>query len=500
MKISTLLAGTAFALLGSYGLAHANAADDLWKAEVRAHANPANPYCRSKDGLQDIAYCGNFPIGTASTGATCNYFVSPTGSDSNNGTSRSTPFLTLTKLQSTLEGASSGSKNGCLMAGTFTTSGITLTTADNGESWNGDPSSAVDAAIVQGPTVTEIFEISSGSGITFNGFTIQNFANYGIHHDSATNIDNITIENMSIGTTNVTGTWSSGAVYINGVDGITISNNYIHDMESEGIALFAYDTGDVLDNVSITNNVCLRTVQAQTDGGCYYASDHNGYKSSGNTTITNNYSKDIGASGSYQGAGIYLDDSASYWTVSGNIIGPPNPAGTPASSGYTAMGIEENNGINNTVKNNIIDLGTTGNVVAVLFYYGDSPATSLVGANQSGEVVQNNIIIADFTGSNDAVQWGNYMYPEFSGTAGDYTIGPNLYYNFGGGQMLTDGPIASDSNPKTENPDFTNTSTYNYNLSGSSPIFSSPFNFTALPTSWGPPSFSVPINGAAPSY
>ena len=470
-----------------------------------AHAAGLPDVCRdsSLPGIEKAVYCSQFPINAGGGGGgqvACTWWVSPTGSDSNNGTAAGTPFATLAKAQNAAQNSSN--KVICLEAGTWTlTSPITMTTADNGEVWENMINTAVDAPIVDGGgNLAEVFELSSGGPFTFNGFTIQHFSQYGIHHDASNNLSTILIENMSIGGSTITGTWNSGAITINGVNGLTVQNNYIHDMESEGISFFAYNTGNVLDNVLITNNVCLRAVTAMTDGGCIYVSDHNGYHSSGNTLITNNYIKDVGASGSNQATGIYLDDSASYWTLTGNIIGPPNPAGSTAASGYTAMGIEVNNGSFNIIKNNIIDLGPTTNVAAILFYYGDNPITSLTGPNQTGEVVQNNVIITKHAGNQNNIQWGNYQYPQFSGGASDYTIGPNLYWNFGGGQILTTGTVKSDSNPVTSNPTFLNTSTDNYNLSGSSPVFSAPFNFSALPTTWGPVGFTIPINGQAPSY
>jgi hypothetical protein len=458
--------------------------------------------CSAEPGIERINYCGSYPVTPPNNGGgTCTYYVSPGGKDTNAGTTFGAPFATLAKLQAALQASGSG-KVGCLEAGTWNVSSpLTFTTADNGETWQNATGTAIGAPILDGgTTVQEVIELTSGSGITFNGFTVQNFYAYGIHHDASNNLANITITNMSIGGTTITGNWSSGAITINGVNGLTVTNNYIHDTSSEGISFFAYDTGNVLDNVLIANNVCLRAVQAQTDGGCIYVSDHNGYKSSGNTIIKNNYIKDVGASGSNQATGIYLDDSASYWTITGNVIGPPNPAGSPASSGYSAMGIEVNNGSYNIITNNIIDIGPSTNVAAVLFYYGDNPITSLTGPHQTGEVVQNNVIITNHAGNQNNVQWGNYQYPQFSGGAGDYTINTNLYWNFGSGNILTDGTVASDTSPHIENPDFSSTTDYNYTLAGGSPVFSSPFNFTAIQGGWGPSGFTIPINGQAPSY
>lgn len=492
----------------------ANAGDQsdfTWRAELQAQNQYKADVCRGlAQGVLKTAYCGNFPINNGGGGgggngqAPCNFWVNAqTGSDGNNGTAPGTPFASLTKAQTAARNASG--KVVCLEAATWTlTSTFTLTTADNGETWENMPNTVVDSPTIIGTGLFNIWTIGANN-LTINGIKFSGYTNYGLEYNEATGgatLTGLLIENCDIGGGTATGTWNSGTITVDNVNGVTIKNNYLHDTPSEGMSLFAYESGAVLDNVLIENNVCERAVTGQTDGGCYYVSDHNGYHSSGNTIIENNYAKDVGASGSNQATSVYLDDSASYWTVKGNVLGPPNPAGSPASSGFSAMGVEVNNGVFNTVENNIIDIGPTTNVAAILFYYGDNPITSLTGPNQTGEVVENNILITNHAGSQDVVQWGNYQYPQFSGSASDYTIGPNLYFNYGSGNILTDGPIASDSNPKTENPDITSnvTNDYTYTLSGSSPIFSAPFNFTALTRGWGPVGFTIPISGQAPSY
>jgi hypothetical protein len=427
------------------------------------------------------------------------WYVSPSGSDSNNGTSNTTPFLTLEKAQAAAQGSSSV-KTIYLMAGTYhRTAAINLSTSDNGETWTYQPSDGVNNAILDGGGSTySAFEVF-GSNITFNGIKMQNYTNYELHKDGGATVTGIIVENCDLGSLTATGTWNSGAIEFENINGVTIKNNYVHDTPSQGIALFAYASGSVLDNVSITGNCCLRNVQAQTDGGAIYCSDHNGYKSSGNTSITNNYCKDYGNSGSARACGIYLDDSASYWTITGNVIGPPNPAWVNGSQ--SCYGIEENNGSYNVVKNNIIDLGTTSEVYAVVWYYGDNPVTSLTGPNQTGEIFEQNLVISNFAGNNSPPEFGggDVLFYQNSGSASDYTISNNDYYNYGGGQHISNGAVKSDSSPLNINPLFS-TADYTYTISASSSVLSAPLNFTPIVGGWGPPGFTLPQTGTKPSY
>ena len=280
----------------------------------------------------------------------------------------------------------------------------------------------------------------------------------------ASTLTGITIENCNIGDSTATGTWQSGAVFIDNVNGITISHNYIHDVQSEGIALFAFNGGDVLDNVSVTGNVVLDAVQGMTDGGGIYVSDHGGYHGT-NTSITDNYVAGYRSASASRAAGIYLDDSASYWQVTGNVIGPPNPASPTSSASDYA--VEVNNGIYNQIQNNIIDLGTTGNVYDVLWFYGDNQTTSLTGPNQTGETFTNNIVLMDFAGADNPTEHGAYAFFENSGNAGSYTIDDNIYYNYAGGQVKTSGTMVGDSNPIVENPQL---SGWSYQIASTSPV------------------------------
>ena len=428
--------------------------------------------------------------GTAPSGA--GFYVSPTGSDSNPGT-LAAPFATLAKAQQAMEGSST--KTTYVEGGTYyLTSTLTLTSADNGESWDYYPASGVDSAILTGGgSLTTMIELGANN-VTIDGLTIEDYGSFGIHHDvgaNATALSGITIENCDIGDSTTTGTWQSGAIFIDNVNGITVANNYIFNVQSMGIALFAYSTGNVLDNVSITGNVVVGAVQGMTDGGAIYVNDHSGYHGS-SLSITNNYVADYGSASSSRAAGIYLDDSASYWTVSGNVIGPPNPA-SPNSS-QSCYAVEVNNGIDNTITNNIIDLGSTGNVYDVLWYYGDNPTTSLTGPSQSGETFANNIVISNFSGSDSPREDGTYAFYENSGSASGYTIDNNVYYNYGGGQMLTNGPVASDANPTTANPLLTG---WDYVVSTSSPAMA--LGFKTIAGGWGPAGFVIPETDPTPS-
>ncbi len=427
---------------------------------------------------------GSAPSGTG-------YYVSPNGSDNNPGT-LAAPFATLARAQEAMEGSSI--KTTYVEGGTYNLgSTLTLTAADNGESWDYYPPSGVDSAILNGGGSLQTMIELDASNVTIDGLTIENYANFGIHHDGGSTLTGITIENCNIGNSTATGTWQSGAVFIDNVNGITISHNYIHSVQSEGIALFAFNSGDVLDNVNITGNVVLDAVQGMTDGGGIYVSDHDGYHGT-NTSITDNYVAGYGSASSSRAAGIYLDDSASYWTVTGNVIGPPNPASPNSSQSDYAF--EVNNGIDNTIADNVVDLGSTGNVYAVLWFYGDNPTTSLTGPSQSGETFAHNIVLTNFAGGDSPAEHGAYAFFENSGNASSYAIDDNIYYNYGGGQVLTNGPIASDTNPEDENPLVFG---WAYQLASNSPAMAGPVGFTPIVGGWGPAGFVMPQTGMTPS-
>jgi hypothetical protein len=67
----------------------------------------------------------------------------------------------------------------------------------------------------------------------------------------------------------------------------TITNNYVHDIGSQGISSYAYYAGQSVNGTVIENNVVLRAVQRMSDGGAIYI-DMQGDPKGSSYTIENN--------------------------------------------------------------------------------------------------------------------------------------------------------------------------------------------------------------------
>jgi len=304
-----------------------------------------------------IGVAAEAPGGPASSGAApCSYFVATTGSDRNDGMSAATPFASLEKAQAAVRRASK--KVVCLRAGVHHRSDrLTLTAADNGETWQYYPPDGINSAVLDGGNrVDWMIDIKGGSGITINGLKLQNFTTYGVIVDgggrNGTASGN-TVENCDAGFNSVSD-WNSGGIYFWGdAPRSTIRHNYVHDVGSMGIGLNPYDARESIDGSVIAGNVVLRTAQRVSDSGAIYVSGHGGTQSS-HVSVTGNLVRDYGAPGVTKAIGIYLDDNASHVTVVGNVVGP---AATGAGDGAT--GIFLHNGHDNHVGGNIIDLGSS---------------------------------------------------------------------------------------------------------------------------------------------
>jgi hypothetical protein len=115
------------------------------------------------------------------------YYVSTSGSESNNGLSVSTAFRTLSRAQQAMR-ASQCVKTAVVLAGTYSiASGVFLTSSDSGESWVGYPGNTV---ILEGNTTGNI-DLDGASNITIQGFQIQNMSATGLpyarRHDQSYN-------------------------------------------------------------------------------------------------------------------------------------------------------------------------------------------------------------------------------------------------------------------------------------------------------------------------
>jgi hypothetical protein len=405
------------------------------------------------------------------------FFVSPTGSDSNPGT-LAAPFATLARAQQAMENSSL--KTTYVEGGTYhLSSTLNLTSADNGETWQYYPANGVDSAVLDGGNNIDLININGASNVTINGLKLQHFNAYGI---AGSNTPNLTVENCDVGF-NVVTSWQSAAMVTGGTSpNVHFLNNYVHDVGSQGIALFdnwsgAGGTGSI-DGSVISGNVVLRAVQRMSDGGGIYVSMHGGSQNS-HVAVSNNYVADYGAPGVNSDNGIYLDDNASNVTVTGNVVAPPQVG---AGAAFVV-----HNGHDNHISGNLVDLGQSATTEYAAVWWGDGP---FLGGGMQGNSFTGNVVISNFAGNQNT---GAFL--ENQGSSSDYTIQNNVYYNYGGGQTRTDGAISSDSHPIFENPQISGLA---YGIAAGSPVFSGPVSFSQILAGWGPPGFIVP-NVTSPS-
>jgi hypothetical protein len=425
--------------------------------------------------------------------APCSIWVSPTGSDSNSGTSRSDPVKNLTAAQSKARAAQSNSgKVICAMAGTFPVgSTLALTASDNGETWQYDVASGPNTAVLDGggtgaigsnTGVPVVIGISGGpSNIVINGLKIQNYEIQGIGNNSKQpRTNNIVVENCDIGHDSYSGQWNAGAIWLDNATNSTIANNYVHDVHWDGIMLSAYYAGESLDGDLVENNITLRTVNnpASADGSGIYISHHGVGSSGGAVVVRNNFIRDY-AKYSDNTRCIYLDDSASHVTVTGNVCGWPGNS----SSFVNVEGVVYHNGAHDSVSNNVFDLGSAAtNWEAWFGYDGASPSGDSMVSNS----FTSNVVVMNFTGAIHTNYAGvsrhAYLFWQTTQPALP-TISSNTYRNYGGGAEDGTGNLANDTSPTYADPGCHGDL---YELA------SPPAGWTPIVGGWGPPGFTIP--------
>jgi hypothetical protein len=415
--------------------------------------------------------------------------ISPSGNDGNPCNVNS-PCQTLERAQQVARSASD--KVIYLRAGTYDRSStLDLNGSDNGETWMTYPGDAVDSAVLDGGSAHILIAVDGVSNLTLNGLKIQHCSGECIYTPSNPRISNIVIENNDIGF-NINDGSIGGFPEVIILDNATnsqIKNNYVHDCVSICINMDAYDAGDSVDGDVVSGNFVERCETQVYDGGCIYTGMRNSNITAGHETITDNYVSDYGNSG-VQAEGIYLDDDASNVTVTGNVIGPMNPAAAGTGSKNTII----NGGCCNTFEGNIIDLGSTGNEW-IAGWSGPGEGGAIYFNWTGPNVFQGNIVISNYSGSTVTSGWPNsgQEYIQGAGNIGgsDYpasmgSINGNIYHNYGGGAETTSGNIISDSNPIHEDPQL---SGLDYTIAAGSPVRS----LSNLPTGgWGPPGFVIP--------
>ena len=212
-----------------------------------------------------IPSCGRLTTGTRGSGSTApvGVYIAPNGNDNNPGT-LSAPVQTLEKARGSDAGVGT-MKTAYLRAGMYPrTALLTLTRADDGETWRYYPPDGVDTAILDGGsrgshTGVDVILIQGGSNITINGLEIQNFDNYAIAvHGGAAFEDqfpasdavasgNIIINNvLHDGYTWHTSGWAGGGVWAEGqVTNLRVKNNVVYNQYGSAIRGCANPDGNL---------------------------------------------------------------------------------------------------------------------------------------------------------------------------------------------------------------------------------------------------------------
>lgn len=464
------------------------------------------------------------------------FYISTTGSDSNAGTAAA-PFATLSKAQTAMQGGST--KLTYIRAGSYTLpqvvpagqfpSGVTrtglyLTSSDNGETFSYYPPDGYNTAVLDGSSsgicqsssaIDYGIWIEGGSNITINGLKFQHFTFAGVNvHGgssffgnwetitSAGTADSDLIENNIMDTiyngnptasgqcTNPawppplsqTNAFGGGVGVAGQVTNLTVTHNAITNIYGPGMDIENFSSTDTTAHLTISNNFFYNTMIQEHDSGCIH--DYAGGQPSDTnpTTISTNYLRDCGGSDTSSpygsSRGIYVDDSTSHVTVSGNIV-----------AGHMSVCFNYHGGSNITDSGNICDLGdgALGNQ-RIATYQDDSFCSA---GCMASNFFQNNIVI-----SNASIAMGDYNV--FLTGANALTSQNNLEHAYNHALSSDSlGGSASSSDPSL--------SGWTYNLAGGSAAYSSPVSFTTQPFNWGypgfwgPPGFTIPHTGTVPS-
>ena len=466
------------------------------------------------------------------------YYVAPDGVDSNTG-GVSDPFASFARAQAAMQASST--KTTYIRAGVYANASLTLVAADSGETWSYYPPDGVDSAVLDGGasganTGGNLITILGASNVTINGLTLQNFREWGIGihggaYDAAAGYpysvgtaDQVTVVNnvFNNGYTTANSGWAGGALWADGqVTHLTIDHNAASNQYGSCYRVGADGDGgqpnDNISNLTISNNVCLNSDETTGDNGAIYVQDQTldltGTNQSTNIKILNNFVRDYqcaagttaltcgayggdgGASGNNpnRGVGIYLDRGAANVTVTGNVIA--NSANTFAVSGPTSSttAIFMGSSQNNQITGNLIDLGNNGWICDVVYEKYDS------GDANTGNVITGNLFIGNWSGNQSSGALGvlNLAFPAGGSSPSAPQLANNLYYNYGSGGLSTRGNSFADASPVTGKDPLI--SGWTYQLADDSPAYSAPVAFTPIVGGWGPPGYSIPQNGTAPS-
>jgi hypothetical protein len=374
------------------------------------------------------------------------FYVSPTGSDSNAGTSAGAPFLTLTKCQTAMQVSST--KTCYLMGGTYSlAAALSLTSSDNGENWLAFPGQT--PVLDGGSSVTEAFNGNGAINVTVRWLTVQNFTQSGISFQSCSGI--FIDSNIVNGITGVSG---YGGINLSlGCPNSIVTHNLVENTGYAGIFLSTSNatSGTLISGSTIAYNSVLNTMKTDSDGGGIYLQDQP-HLSAGIVVNNNVVGSHDSSANSNSGKGIYLDDYVSNTRITSNIV-----------YGHGTWALMMSHGGNNvTVENNIFDV--TSSTKLVLY----QTCSGCPGSHDYG--MANNVFTDNIVYSSATPRSSQLWQTNISGSDVPAVVGNNLYYDTT--ETLPYSAYPADTNPTVANPGFVNAAANNYNFTSGAPAIS----------------------------
>ena len=111
-----------------------------------------------------------------------------------------------------------------------------------------------------------------------------------------------------------------------------------------------------------------------------------------------------------------------------------------------------------------------------------------------------NIFVGNWSGTQEsyALGVGPVAYAQGGLALVDPTCTHNMYFNYSGGLLNTNGNGFDDASPITGQDPLISGVTYD--LASNSPAFVAPVKFPVIVGGWGPPGYVIPQSGTPPSY
>jgi hypothetical protein len=422
------------------------------------------------------------------------FYISPTGNDTTGFGTLAAPWQSFSKAQTAMQGSSGTKELTYVRGGNYAptsiancqgqghTCGISMGSADNGETFSYYPPDGYNSAIITGGSTAygnglwDVFLINSASNITINGLTIKNFQFGGVHSPGGSS--GLIVENNAIFNGFVTTQANNAAGFTcYGCASTLVSHNVVYNMAAGGIN-FGQANGNI-SNSTVIGNALYNICTGFNDCGAIYFVNQNATIATA-LTVINNFIRDgsVNATlGSGYGSGIYLDDCVSNVTIYGNVITGNNGSNT----------IHIHGGSSDVFTGNIVDL--VGNAQYIMRFQ-VSTYMSCSAGTMSGNQFENNVVNGEGGGGGYNLNGGSPV--------NSPTITHNDYWNYAGSAISHSGSY-TDASPSSQDPAFS-TSTWLYPMSGSSAVLSAPVSFPPIVGQWGPPGYVIPNTGTEPSY